>query len=128
MNEAPKSPTGEAMLQTDGGFRVSRCETECSFAYLQQGESSAWEDRWGGRGGIGDDELCVMKIIITINYICIYIFIYMFIYIYNMYKMIYIYKIIYIYNVYIYTPSVALRFQFVAEGHLTSEHDGTVVF
>mmetsp|Transcript_77087 Transcript_77087/g.170195 ORF Transcript_77087/g.170195 Transcript_77087/m.170195 type:complete len:478 (+) Transcript_77087:59-1492(+) len=40
MNEAPKSPTGEAMLQTDGGFRVSRCETECSFAYLQQGESS----------------------------------------------------------------------------------------
>ena len=43
LNQAPKSPTG--MLETDGGI-ASRCETDCSFAYLQQGESSAWEDRW----------------------------------------------------------------------------------
>lgn len=39
LNQAPKSPTGEAMLQSDGGVSTD-CETECSFAYLQQGESS----------------------------------------------------------------------------------------
>mmetsp|Transcript_25955 Transcript_25955/g.42325 ORF Transcript_25955/g.42325 Transcript_25955/m.42325 type:complete len:397 (+) Transcript_25955:33-1223(+) len=39
LNQAPKSPTGEAMLQSDGGVATD-CETDCSFAYLQQGESS----------------------------------------------------------------------------------------
>ena len=54
LNQAPKSPTGEAMLQSDGGVATD-CETDCSFAYLQQGESSAWEDweDWEERSEVG---------------------------------------------------------------------------